>query len=180
MKTYKTEGIVIKRRNLGEADKILTILTKKLGKLQVKAPGIRRIISRRSPHVELLNYVSFSLYCGKSLPVVTEAEAIETFSLLKENLGKISTAYHTCELVDNFCPDNQENYDIFVLLKNTLLNIERSVDSKNLIKKFELDLLTKLGYIQPIPMSSNFNTTAFIEQLLEKKLKSRQIAPFLS
>ncbi|PIZ97846.1 MAG: DNA repair protein RecO, partial [Candidatus Levybacteria bacterium CG_4_10_14_0_2_um_filter_35_8] len=56
MNSYKTEGIVIKRRNLGEADKILTIFTKRYGKIQVKAPGIRKINSRRSPHVELLNY----------------------------------------------------------------------------------------------------------------------------
>ena len=180
MKTYKTEGIVIKRRNLGEADKILTILTKRFGKLQVKAPGVRRITSRRSPHVELLNHTFFSLYYGKSLPVVTEAEAISTFSKIKENLQKVSMAYHICELIDNLCPDNQENYEAFVLLKDTFSKLTNGVDKNNLIKGFELDLLLKLGYIKPISISSTFNTTAFIEQILEKKLKTRQIAPFLS
>lgn len=179
MKTCKTEGIVIRRRNFGEADKILTILTKKFGKLQVKAPGVRRITSRRSPHVELLNHTFFSLYYGKSLPVVTEAEAISTFPEIKENLGKVSTAYHICELIDNFCPENQENSEVFILLRDTFSKLTNGVDKNSLIRGFELNLLLKLGYIKPILLSSNFNTTSFIEQILEKKLKTRQIAPFL-
>jgi len=144
MKSYKTEGIVIKRRNLGEADKILTIFTRKFGKLQVKAPGVRRITSRRSSHVELLNHTSFSLYHGKNLPVVTEAEVISTFSEIKENLGKVSVAYHLCELVDNLCPDDQENYEVFILLRDTFSKLTNGVDRKALVKRFELDLLLKL------------------------------------
>ncbi|MBI4096902.1 MAG: DNA repair protein RecO, partial [Candidatus Levybacteria bacterium] len=54
MRTFRTEGIIIKRKNFGEADRILTVFTKEYGKLQVKAKGIRRIPSRRSAHVELV------------------------------------------------------------------------------------------------------------------------------
>ena len=64
MRTHKTEGIIIKRRNYGEADRILTVFTKYNGKIQVKATGIRRIPSRRSAHVELLNYSVLNLYKG--------------------------------------------------------------------------------------------------------------------
>ncbi|HZJ18669.1 MAG TPA: DNA repair protein RecO [Patescibacteria group bacterium] len=180
MKTYKTEGIVIRRRNLGEADKIVTIFTRKFGKLQVKAPGVRKITSRRSPHIELLNHVSLSLYIGRNLPIITEAESIDTFSDIKVDLKKVAAAYHLCELIDNLCPENQENYEVFMLLKDTFSKLTNGVDKKELVRGFELNLLSMLGYIKSIPVSSSFETIPFIEELLEKKLKARQIAPFLS
>ena len=62
MRTYKIEGIVLRRRNLGEADRILTVLSRESGKISIKAPGVRRIPSRRSSHVELLNHSKFTLY----------------------------------------------------------------------------------------------------------------------
>jgi DNA repair protein RecO (recombination protein O) len=176
MNSYKTEGIVIKRRNYGEADKILTIFTKRHGKLQVKAPGIRRITSRRSAHVELLNYTAISLYHGKNLPVLTEAKTIEPFSDIKNDLKKVSSAYHVCELIDNLCPDNQENWEVFTLLNDTLRLIIKTDRLEEVIRGFELKILVELGFLKPIALSENFNTISFIEQILEKKLKSRQIA----
>ena len=175
MNSYKTEGIVIKRRNFGEADKILTIFTKRYGKLQVKAPGIRRITSRRSPHVELLNYSAISLYYGKSLPILIEAKTIEPFSDIKSDLKKISSAYHVCELIDNLCPDNQENWEVFTLLKDALSSIVKNDRQEEIIKDFELKILIQLGFLKPMKLSANFNTISFIEQILEKKLKTRQI-----
>lgn len=180
MNSYKTEGIVIKRRNLGEADKILTIFTKRYGKLQVRAPGIRKITSRRSPHVELLNYSAISLYYGKNLPILIEAKTIEPFSDIKNNLEKIYSAYHICELVDNLCPDNQENWDVFILLKETLSLITATNDSEKIIRAFELKILIQLGFLKPMGVDANFNTISFIEQILEKKLKTRQIAPLMA
>ena len=65
MRSFKAEGIVIKRSNYSEADRIVTIFTKKNGKIKVKANGVRKIASRRSPHIELFNYCVFGLYQGK-------------------------------------------------------------------------------------------------------------------
>lgn len=125
MRSFKTEGIVIKRRDFRDADKILTVFTKNHGKMQIKAAGIRRIPSRRSPHVELLNYTVLTLYKGNSLPVLTEAQALEHFAPIKSDLIKIGFAYHICELVDSLCPDNQENRQVFFLLKGVLNNLSQ-------------------------------------------------------
>src|SRR6185503_12559780 len=100
MRNFKTEGIIIKRRNFKDADRILTVLTRDHGKISVRAAGIRRIPSRRSPHVELLNHCVLTLYQGHAFPVLTEAQTIEAFSPLKEDLHKIGLAYHLCELID--------------------------------------------------------------------------------
>jgi len=66
MKSYKAEGIVIKRKNFGEADRILTVFTKKYGKIKVLAKGVRRITSRRGPNVELFNQVELVLHQGRN------------------------------------------------------------------------------------------------------------------
>ncbi len=174
MRTYKTEGIIIKRKNYGEADRILTVFTPYQGKIQVKASGIRRIPSRRSAHVELLNFSILSLYKGSGFPILTEAETLENFSAIKDSLQKIGHAYHLCELIDGLCPENQENTKAFYLLKNILTNLSNFTTTD--IREFEIELLSTLGFWSKADMlTGNFNTHLFIENILERKLKSHDI-----
>ena len=179
LRSFKTEGIIIKRRNFGEADRILTVFTKRLGKIQVKAVGVRRITSRRSPHVELLNLSALTLHKGKSLPILTEAQTIEDFSLIKDSLIKVGFAYHICELVDGLCPENQENGRVFDLLSEVLFRLEHEEDIASVIHEFEVELLTILGYYKPSWRFQSIDTTSFIESILERRLKSKRILPLL-
>lgn len=177
MRTYKTEGIIIKRRNFGEADRILTVFTKRFGKIQVKAVGVRRITSRRSPHIELLNLSVLSLHKGHNLPILTEAQTIEDFSSIKNNLIKVGFAYHICELIDGLCPENQEQRRVFFLLEDVLGRLEKEDDIVSIIHEFEIELLTILGYYKPSWRSQSVDTTSFIESILERRLKSKRILP---
>lgn len=120
MRNLKTEGIIIKRKNLGEADRLITVITPYEGKLTIKATGVRKITSRRSAHIELLNHASLSLYKGKGMHVLTEVKMLEDHTKIKQDFTKVGLAYHLCELVDGLCPENQENGNVFYLLKNTL------------------------------------------------------------
>lgn len=175
MRAYKTEGIVIKRISLAEADRIITVYSQKFGKIKIKAKGVRRITSRRSSHIELLNHSVFSLYRGNSLPILTEVEALETFQDLKKDLKKIGLAYHICELVDSLCAENQENSRIFDLLKATLIQVSLMENEEIIVKKFELELLNLLGFYG-IEEKEDFDAHSFIENILERKLKAKQIA----
>jgi len=179
MRSFKTEGFVIKRRNFQESDRIITVLTKNYGKIQIKASGVRKITSRRSSHVELLNQSRLSLYKGRNLPVLTEVEVINNFQEIKEDLKKIGFAYHICEIVDGLCAENQENEAIFDLLKNTLEKLCKDKEPTKLIYEFEMELLSALGFYKN-PKVQNFDTKTFIERLLERKLKSRQFFPEFS
>ncbi len=123
MRNFRTEGIIVKRHNLGEADRIITVFTPQFGKISIKAAGVRKITSKRSAHIELLNQSILSLYKGSGMYVLTEVKMIEDFQDLKKDFNKIGLAYHLCELVDCLCPENQENYAVFSLLKKTLLQI---------------------------------------------------------
>ncbi len=175
MRTYKTEAIILKRKNIGEADRILTVFTRQYGKVQIKAVGVRKIASRRSPHIEPLNLVLLTLYRGRNLPILTEAQTQENFSDIKDNLKKVGFAYHICELVDGLCPENQENRSVFVLLRNTLSRLSTGFDVAVTIHEFEVELLTILGFWSKTQLSVHMDTQSFIENILERKLKSKQI-----
>lgn len=209
MRNFKTEGIIIKRRNYKDSDRILTVLTKTHGKIYVKATGVRKITSRRAGHIELLNYSILTLYQGTAFPVLTEVATINNFSDLKKDLTQVGHIYHLCELIDGLCPENQENVRVFDLLKQTLDKLvfychsERSANgveeslapdfierdssttvgmTKDIVNEFEVQLLTTLGYLSADRQDwteSNFlsaqDTEHFIENILERKLKSRKI-----
>lgn len=173
MRAFKTEGIVIKRKNYSESDRIVTIFSKTHGKLVIKASGVRKIASRRSPHIELLNYCVFSLHHGKMMPILTEVESLQNFSVLKNDLKRIGAAFHICELIDGLCAENQENLEIFNLLEKTLHKISTAPKLADIIYEFEVELLKLLGFYQHSDVK--FNTKNVIEQILERKLKTRPI-----
>jgi len=179
MRSYKAEGIVIKRRNVGEADRLLTIFTKTHGKIIVKAKGIRKISSRRSAHVELLNLVQVSLYRGQSLPILTEAQSINNFPSVKENLKSVGIAYHICELVDSLCPENQENSRVFALLLKILAELEEKELAPGILEKFEKELLLSLGFLAA-KTEEFFDSSSFIEGIIERRLRSRRLFPLFA
>ncbi len=177
MRNFKTEGIVIRRRNSGEADRIITVFTKYHGKMQIKAAGVRRIVSRRSSHIELLNYSIVTLYKGHGMPVLTEAQTLCDYAGIKENLKLIGIAYHLCELVDSLCAENQENTRVFLLFHNTLRDLSDGHDPKQVVHAFEKAILYELGFSSHLLLTNTADTHAAIENILERKLKT---TPLLS
>ena len=176
MRSYKAEGIVIKRKNFGEADRFLTVFTKQYGKISIKAKGVRKISSRRGAHVELLNLVDMNLYKGHSLPILTEAQSVNNFPMLKADLRSVGIAYHLCELVDSLCPENQENFKVFILLLETLLKLEEKDEAPRIVEKFERELLLSLGFMSS-KQDEFFDTSGFIEEILERRLRAKRLFP---
>lgn len=146
MHGIKVEGIILKRRNLGEADRILTVLTLQKGKISVLAKGVRRITSRRSGNVELLNRSILYLYQAKTFLILTEANSIDTYQKLKENLTLSTYAFHIIELVDKLTAENQENLLIYEHLVRVLEKLSKN-PRQILIRAFEVKILSNLGFI---------------------------------
>jgi DNA repair protein RecO (recombination protein O) len=181
MRSYKVAGIIVKRTNVGEADRILTVFTKEQGKIHIKAKGVRKITSRRSSHVELLNHCIFNLYKGKGMPVLTEIEPIQTFQSIKTALQKTGFAYYICELIEGLCPEGQENAGVFALLITVLeqVSLAKGIDILATVHRFEVALLSTLGYWSSQRQLTHEQTEYFIENILERKLKTLQILPQL-
>lgn len=179
MRSFKTEGFVIKRKNFGEADRIITLFTKNHGKMRVKAPGVRRITSRRSSHIELLNLSTLNLYESSSshMPVMTEASIMYDFDKIKKNLGKIGQAFYICELVDKLCAEHQENRKVFYLIQETLDKLEE-LDSDSILNEFEEKILSFSGFI---PQRFVFeDRQRFIEKIVESKIRSKDVISLLA
>ena len=173
MHSFRTEGIIIKRRDLGEADRILTVLTRHQGKINVIAKGVRKINSRRSPHVELLNHSILNIYQGK-LPILTEAETVCHHSSLKNDLRRASYAFYICEILDGLVAEHQDSRAVFDLTSKYLIKLESVDDQKILVSKFEQDLLVSLGF-WPKKQALIQDSDRFIEDIIERRIKSRRI-----
>jgi len=145
MASIVTLGIVLKRHNFGEADRIMTVLTDRLGKIAIVARGVRKITSRRAGNVEILNYCRLGLFKGKGY-TLTEAEAIETFPKIKENLTLSSTAFHVIELADRLIVEEQSNPQVFDLVLATLKILEKN-PRQLFIRAYEVKLMRHLGFL---------------------------------
>lgn len=178
---YKAEGIVLKRRNIGEADRMITIFTKEYGKLRLIAKGIRKTASRRAPHLEVFTRVTILIYSGKSMESISEVSPIAMYEGIRKDLQRVSLAYYLCDLVDSLLPEKQEHADVFTLMSEALTELEtnKSVNLYSQSKTFTLRLLWTLGFLPPQKSLNGSELQEFIETITERKLKSTHFAKLL-
>ncbi len=178
-KTYKTEGIILRRTNIGEADRLITIFSKRSGKINVIAKGVRRITSRRSAHLELFNHSLFVMHQGKTLDYVSDAQNITTFPAIRCNFELIGHAYFIVELLDRFLAERQENHSVYthtVELLTTLNTVLPDTDAAGkLMHAFKVFLLTQLGFSTLEQQYDLSSIDDFIESIIERKLRSNRI-----
>ena len=145
-RTYQTEAIIIKKIKLGEADRILTLYTPHLGKIQAVAKGVRRPRSKMAGHLELLTHSLVSLARGRNLDTVTGSQTIDGFLPLKSDLKLTSYALYAVELVEQFTADHDENHPLFGLLLKTMHRLCQETNHELTLRHFELRLLDLVGY----------------------------------
>lgn len=166
---YRVTGIILKRINYGEADKMVVVFTKEYGKMKVVGKGARRLFSHRAPHLELFNLVSLFLAKGTVFDIITEAETIKNFAEWKKDLDKVRQAYLAVEILDLLCPEKQphkEVYDIVISYLSNLNNLSQTNEFANRV-------LQELGYLPRDKFLAE--PLDYVEQIAEKKLKTRQI-----
>jgi DNA repair protein RecO (recombination protein O) len=157
-RVYQTEAIVIKRIKLGEADRILTLYTPELGKLKAVAKGTRRTQSKLGGHVELLTHSRLMLARGRNLDIITQAQTIDNFLPIKDDLERLSRGLYIAELVDSFTGEHIEDRRLFDLLLETLHQLSQSNDCEPILRYFELHLLDHLGYRPQLQQCTECNS----------------------
>lgn len=145
-KVYKTEAVVLKGMNLGEADRILTFYTPNYGKIRAVAKGVRRAKSKLAGHVEPLTHSVMMLARGRDLDIVSQSQTLDSFLPLRNDLWRISCAIYAAELVERFTPEHAENYNLFRLLVDTLRRLSEPSLGALVLRYFEIKLLDCLGY----------------------------------
>jgi DNA repair protein RecO (recombination protein O) len=145
-RVYRAEAIVLRQRRLGEADRILTLYTAHLGKVEAVAKGVRKQTSRKAGHLEPLNWTSVLMAHGQNLDIITQSETVEGFLTLRQDLQRLSRGIYVAELTDRFSAPRVENYLVFRLLTETLqrLAVDDALDLA--VRFFEMQLLSHMGY----------------------------------
>ncbi|MFA6963465.1 MAG: DNA repair protein RecO [Patescibacteria group bacterium] len=141
----RVRAVVLKGTNFGEADRILTVLTDRLGKIKVMAKGIRKIKSHLAGALEPFMLVDLQLHEGKTFYIVTGAAIERPFHSLHENFGKVGQAFYFGELVDRFIEERQKIPEIFQLFENGLEQIEIGIRSI-VLRGFELKIVEYAGF----------------------------------
>src|SRR3990172_4066479 len=143
---YKTEAIIVRQRRLGEADRILTLYTPALGKLDAKAKGVRKTTSRMAGHLQPLTRCMLQLAQGHASDVITGCETLESFQPLREERERLSRALYAAELVDRITPERVQGYMTYRLLLDTLRRLEQSPDADMVLRFLEMRLMDQAGF----------------------------------
>ena len=143
---YRAEGIVLSRRDFGEADRLITIFTREYGKLEHIAKGVRRPRSRKAGHLELFTRLRLLAARGRGLDVITQVEAIETYPHLGKDLQLVGQASYVLELVKHFAVQGDVNQELYRLLVGTLDRLNSGDPPSKITRHFELRLLDLAGY----------------------------------
>lgn len=148
MKLIKVQGVVIKETYTGEADKIITILTKRFGRIQAAAKGARRPQSRLIAGTQLLSFSDFVLFKGNDIYSIRNCELIESFYNIRNSLEKLTYASHIVDIVTEVTRENLFHANLMQLLLNTLHMLSYSDKSPQLISRiFEIRLMSISGFM---------------------------------
>ena len=146
-RSIRVDAVVLRHNDFGEADRTLTLYTRQLGKARAIAKGARKMASRKAGHIEPFTHVKLQLARGRDVLIVTQAETVDAYLSLRDDLVLTSHASYMLELLDRFTyVDEIENSSIFRLLTESLSRLASNHDVWLVIRYYEMRLLDYLGF----------------------------------
>ncbi|MBI2764986.1 MAG: DNA repair protein RecO [Chloroflexi bacterium] len=144
-RVYKTEGIILRRRNLGEADSIFTVYSDREGKFDAVARGVRKARSHMRGHLEPLTRTRMMIARGRSIDVFTQAETVTSYRAIREDLERAAGAVYCAELADRFTAEHAPQDGLYALLIDTFDALEAGAPLHT-VRFFEVSLVALAGY----------------------------------
>ena len=172
-KRYSSEGIILARRNYSEADRILVIFSKNYGKLSLIAKGVRKLNSRKRGHLEIFSHIKFAAAKGKNLDVLTEAEIIDSFAKVRQDLRKIAVAYYLMEVVGRVTHEDEKNDILYSYILKNLRMLKTELSLLKLRKDFISQTLTILGFWPKGRIMDNPDKV--LEEVVEREISSVRV-----
>ena len=147
MRTVKTKGIIIAEKMMSDFDKMLTILTPNMGKIECMAKGARRPKSLLMAGTQFLCFGDYLLYKGSENYSMNSCETIELFYNIRIDLDKLKYAAYITKIINDVTTENQNNYKVLQLFLNTLYVISNTDKDLELVTSiFRIRLLSIIGY----------------------------------
>jgi len=145
---FTTTGIILKKRDFGDQDRFITVLTKDRGKITCLAKGIRKISSRRNPPIELLNRVNLSFWKSNYYYYLTQTVLEERFAELKSTMDRLTSALFLAELVERLTPEETPLPELYQRLNEALSLMDFYPDQHERIRVASvLQILDRLGVL---------------------------------
>lgn len=170
---YKTQGIILRRFNANEWDKLLVVYTREFGKILVKAKSLRKKEAKMKESLELFNYVDLLLAKGKSMDTITGVVVKSSFINLKSHLPLLAAAYYISELADKLIigPERDERiWQLILKAFNFMEEKQRNSETiKKLLQRFEYNLLALLGHR---PEKENKTYLDLIQNIISERIES--------
>lgn len=170
---FYDEGIVLKKRSLLKEDKLITIFSQKRGKIELFAKGVKKITSKRLPHLELGNIIKFNYYKKGDIFYLRETEVILPFSI-KKSLERVNFLYRLLFILNKILPENQREFEVY---QKTITFLKKSVSDNSLnclaLENFLKETLFLLGFLpKEVQKNKSVNTFSVIEELINEKIVS--------
>lgn len=147
MKTIRTKGIIIAEKIMSDFDKVLTILTPNMGKIECVAKGARRPKSLLLAGTQFLCFGEYLLYKGSDAYSMNSCETIELFYNIRTDLDKLKYAAYYTKIINDITTENQNNYRILQLFLNTLYVLANTdKDLEFVTSIFRLRLMSISGF----------------------------------
>jgi DNA repair protein RecO (recombination protein O) len=147
MNLYREQGVVLRTWKLGEADRIVVLLTQGEGKVRAVAKGVRKTKSRFGGRLEPFSHVDLSLYRGRELDIVTQAEVINSFRALREDYPRVVAGTACLEAADLVAQERETNIRLYLLLVRALRALDGGArDPSVVLDAFLLKLMALEGY----------------------------------
>lgn len=149
MRNQSIRGIVLRKRNIGENDQIVTIYSPPFGKFEASVKGSRKITSHFGGHLEILNICDFGVYSNGNRHTLTQCQCVNSFQYLKNDLGLAMLTFQIAEIFYRMTPSDGHGEDLFILLVKTLTALD--CEKKSLImESFKIKLLNAAGALPEI------------------------------
>jgi DNA repair protein RecO (recombination protein O) len=146
-RSFRSSAVVLRHSDWGEADRLLTLYTREQGMVRALAKGARKITSRKAGHLQPFTHVTLQLAKGRDLLIVTQAETVNAFLPLHDNLTKTGQAAYVVELLYRFSYEEEGgNPTLFKLLVDTLDRIEKEDSAWLPIRYYEMRFLDAVGF----------------------------------
>ncbi|PIU37240.1 DNA repair protein RecO [Candidatus Roizmanbacteria bacterium CG_4_8_14_3_um_filter_34_9] len=172
-RSLKTEAIILKKKDLLNKDVLISVFSQDLGRLTLFAKGIKKITSRRSPHLQTGNLVNILVSHKNERYYLQESELLSGFSELKKDEKKVSNLYLFLFVLECLLPEQQKETKAYNLTKNFLIDLSKSTKPNSIAVKYLSDIMMQLGYLDK---KVNFpELKSLIEEIINEKIPLLQL-----
>jgi DNA repair protein RecO (recombination protein O) len=146
MPLYPEQGIILRTMRLGEADRIVTLLTQGTGKVRAVAKGVRKTKSRFGGRLEPFTHVDVLLYRGRELDIVTQCEIISSFRTIREDYPRFAAGEAILEVTERIVPERERNVRQFMLLLGALRALSGGEEPVTVVDAYLLRTASLAGF----------------------------------